>query len=321
MDMFRRILVPTDGSEQLTEALPQVKRLASRDGASVLFVCVEPRAVNMGDIIDNRAALTAHAARVRVIEDHVEDLQTAGIEASYIIEFGRPEHGIETAATHHASDVILMIPQRRDGLDALLHPSVTTRVFSSSPAPLLILPPRDENTAVEPQKELLGSPEALVVMPLDGSELAERALPAASAIAEEYQRGLQLVRVVPPPPEVSVYADAYERAQPRYRELVDEAHRYLDAIRARVEKETGLSVRVNVTMGAPAGEIVDIARECPDNLIVMSTHGHGTLGRLLLGSVATDVMRSATVPMLVVPPNALIVRRTEAGQPVGAQRE
>jgi len=319
--MFRRILVPTDGSEQLAGAMPLVERLARRDGASVLFVCVEPRAVNMGDVIDNRAAVAAHAIRLQTIEHYVEQLQATGIEAAYAIEFGRPEHGIEAAAKQHASDLIVMAPQRRAGFDAVLHPSVTARMFSSSPAPLLIVPQHADGAEGKPPTELLGEPDATVDVPLDGSELAERALPFAVAFAAERGRGLHLVRVVPPPASVSPLADDYEKTQPHYHAAQDEAHRYVKAVQARVEQETGLSVTAEVTIGKPAAEIVDIARERPANLIVMSTHGHGELGRLFVGSVAADVMWSAGVPVLVIPPHATPAERAVASEPATVTAE
>lgn len=299
--MFRRLLVPTDGSDQLHTALPLVRRLASRSGAGVVLVCVESPVVNMGDVIDNRRALEGHAEKVGLLEQSIEELQREGIEAHYDVEFGRPEHGIDHAAKRHDSDLIVMTPHLREGFEAVLHPSITARMFSSAPAPLLIVP---ERVAGATRAGLLDEPDAVIVVPLDGSALAERALPFAVTLAAEYQRGLQLVRVVPPPRDSSAYADAYERPQPRFQGAVHEARHYLGALQTSMRKATGLAVDIEVTVGEPAQEIVDIAAEYPTNLIVMSTHGHGTLSRMLLGSVATEVMRQTSVPALIVPPHA-----------------
>jgi nucleotide-binding universal stress UspA family protein len=308
--MFRRLLVPTDGSDQLNAALPLARRLASRAGAAVVLVCVESPVVNMGNVIDNRSALVGHAEKIRRIEQCVEELQTEGIEATYDVEFGRPEHGIETAAKHYGSDLIVMTPHHREGFEAALHPSITARMFSSAPAPLLIVP---ERASAAVRSGLLAEPESVIVAPLEGSELAERALPFAVALAGEYQRGLRLVRVVPPPPHAAT-VEAFEPVNRRFQEQVHEARHYLGTIQAGIQRATGLPVDIEVTVGEPAREIVDIAAEYPTNLIVMSTHGHGTLGRVLLGSVAAEVMWQSNVPVLIVPPHA----RTLPGDAVPA---
>jgi len=299
--MFRRLLVPTDGSDQIAAARPLVRHLASREGASVVLVCVEPPIVNMGAIIDNRADVARHAQRVSRIEQYIEDLQREGIEAHYDVEFGHPEGRIESAARRHDSDLIVVTPRRRDGFEAALHPSITARMLSGASAPLLVIP---ERATASVRSGLLAESDAVVVVPLDGSEHAERALPFAIALADEYQRGLQLVRVVPPPPDAAAYADAYEHPQSRYQQRVHEARHYMSAMQTGVKRATGLAVDVEVTIGEPAREIADIAEEYATNLIVMSTHGHRTLSRMLLGSVATEVIWQSTVPLLIVPPHA-----------------
>lgn len=299
--MFRTILVPTDGSEHFTKTLPLIRTLASRMGASVTLLCVESPVVNMGNMIDNSGALVDHVDRLRVLERAVEELQREGIAAQYDIAFGRPEAQIENGAKKHQADLIVMTPHQRTGFDALLHPSVTSRMFSSVSAPLLIVPERAAATA---RAGILAEAEATVVAPLDGSELAERALAFAVAIAQEYGRRLQLVRVVPAPHTASAYDEAYERPDSHAQHLMHEARHYMSSLQTGLARVTTAPMDVQVTIGEAAPEIVDIAAESPTNLIVMSTHGHGTLGRILLGSVATEVARSATVPVLVVPPHA-----------------
>ncbi len=308
---FRRLLVPTDGSDLIAAALPLVRHLASRDGASVVLVCVEPPIVNMGDIVDNRADVARHADRVGRLEEYIEDLQRQGIEAHYDVEFGRSERRIESVARRHDSDLIVVMPHHCEGLEALLRHSITARMSSGAPAPLLVIP---EHAPTAVQSGLLAAPDAVVVVPLDGSERAERALPFAIALADEYQRGIQLVRVVSPPHDAAAYADAYEHPQSRYQQRVHEARHYMSTMQAGVKRATRLAVDVAVTIGEPAQEIADIAEEYATSLIVMSTHGHRTLSRMVLGSVATAVMWQSKVPLLIVPPHASV----PMGRPVAA---
>lgn len=120
-----------------------------------------------------------------------------------------------------------------------------------------------------------------VVVPLDGSQLAEEALPYAAAIAQRSSAPLHLLRVVP--------SDANGAAQ-------EEARAYLQG-KAR---ELGDRVQVSIGVGDPAEQIIDRAAEMADPMIVMTTHGRSGIGRWLYGSVADRVVRSAEAPVLLI---------------------
>lgn len=120
-----------------------------------------------------------------------------------------------------------------------------------------------------------------VVVPLDGSPLAEEALPYAAAIAERSQAPLHLLRVIPP--------DAPAAAE-------EEARRYL-----REKARTfGDRVQLSVHIGHPAEQIIDSAAEMSDPIIVMTTRGRSGIGRWIYGSVADQVVRAAEVPVLLI---------------------
>jgi nucleotide-binding universal stress UspA family protein len=142
-----------------------------------------------------------------------------------------------------------------------------------------------------------------ILVPLDGSKLAERALPAAEELARLMRAPLHLVRVVDPTQsELSGYGI--------YKSVLDEdassallaaegaaAHAYLERMTAR-DIEAGVGASSEVRHGITAHEVVAMAQ--PGDLIVMSTHGRGGLARWFLGSVAEDVVRRAPVPVLMI---------------------
>jgi nucleotide-binding universal stress UspA family protein len=150
-----------------------------------------------------------------------------------------------------------------------------------------------------------------VVIPLDGSELAEQALAPACRIAEMFGSELLLLRVVTPErplparPYLSSRADSLLAANAR--PLVKEAEAYLSGLKLPV---LGLSVSTRVLCGAPPDMIIAAAAESGADLIVMSTHGRAGLMRLLYGSVAEAVLRGATVPVLLIP-SRVFERRLE----------
>jgi nucleotide-binding universal stress UspA family protein len=120
-----------------------------------------------------------------------------------------------------------------------------------------------------------------IVVALDGSELAEQALPGAKQLAERMRIPIHLVQVIP------VDASADRR---------DEVHRYL----LETARELGQPVRISIRLGDPAEEIIGEADVSTEPIIVITTHGRGDLGRLLFGSVANQVAREATRPVLLV---------------------
>ncbi len=134
-----------------------------------------------------------------------------------------------------------------------------------------------------------------ILVPLDGSEMAEAAIRDALQIARP-DSTLLLVRA------------AQGRVLPGATPLedilaVNEADGYLTALKASLEKGGCRSaIQMHVWYGAPASVIVEAARVNRADVIVMSTHGRSGLGRLVFGSVAESVLRGTTVPILLVRP-------------------
>ena len=136
-----------------------------------------------------------------------------------------------------------------------------------------------------------------ILVPLDGSRLAEQALPHAAIHAEKFGAEIVLLMVLGPLPEPSMAGRRIVRsAEEATAEL---AQTYLEGIAAGL-REQGLSVQTQTVDGKPYLEIVRHAEDREIDLIVMSTRGHSGLTRWLLGSVTDRVVRGATVPLLLV---------------------
>ncbi|MGE5618733.1 MAG: universal stress protein [Sphingomonadaceae bacterium] len=148
-----------------------------------------------------------------------------------------------------------------------------------------------------------------ILVPLDGSPLAEAALPHATAVARRFNASLILLQVVPTLPTATTVDTvagagaeaviALEAIEATERAAVE----YLEEVARRPEL-AGLHVEVEVVRGRPAREIVRRARDGKADLIVMSTHGRSGLGRLVFGSVADEVLRDAGVPILLIRPKS-----------------
>ncbi len=153
-------------------------------------------------------------------------------------------------------------------------------------------------------------PVPTVVVPLDGSIYAEHAIPAALGIARQTDACLELLRVRP---RRSIKEDMESRP------FTDPGppsveRRYLEEIASRLQGT--VPVAVKVLRGDPAEAIVIRAAEVNASLIVMCTHARGSGGRMILGSVADGVVRSAAVPvMLIKPPPTEVTLPSERGFP------
>jgi nucleotide-binding universal stress UspA family protein len=137
-----------------------------------------------------------------------------------------------------------------------------------------------------------------ILLPLDGSALAEQALPYAIAQAERFGAELILLRVFEPiaPKNALVPREAARRAEERTKAWTQE---YLERVAARVQ-EHGIPVQVVTVEGHPRTEIVQFAESNQVDLIVISTRGQSGFSRWLMGSTADRVMRGASVPVLLV---------------------
>lgn len=134
-----------------------------------------------------------------------------------------------------------------------------------------------------------------ILVPLDGSTLAERALPYAQRLAAAATGRITLLWVLHPPPP-SAAGDPLREVTPRR-----EAEAYL---RGLTEPLGPVPVEAVVVEGDPAPEILAAAAQRGSELIVMATHGRSGIGRWIYGSVADAVMRHAGVPVLLVPVTA-----------------
>jgi nucleotide-binding universal stress UspA family protein len=136
-----------------------------------------------------------------------------------------------------------------------------------------------------------------VLIPLDGSALAEQALPHAIAQATHFQAELILLKVVEPFPHARGMSLAdLEQISQQSRIWADE---YLERLATGIQQQ-GVSVQKVIIEGRPPAGIAEYAETNQVDLIVMSTRGQSGLSRWLMGSVADRVVRGATIPVLLV---------------------
>ncbi len=289
---MKRILVCLDGSPLAESILPIVHHLGRRSGAEIVLAQVIelppgiPTDGQMGiDQIVAHQESEASAYLRRVAFELVGD----GVWVRTRRLIGCPAAEIVALAESEDVDVVALATHGRSGLEHWLYGSVADAVLHATKRPVLLIRPRPEGRSAQLRR---------VVVALDGSSLAEEALPVARDLASGVGASLSLLRVVDPFPPAFGTCAAHGAA---LTVLEADADRYLAAVAAR-EQAHGVTVEVTRATGAPA-EIIARHGALPhaDDLVVLATHGRTGWRAALLGSVARRVVLLSGGPVLVVP--------------------
>lgn len=137
-----------------------------------------------------------------------------------------------------------------------------------------------------------------ILAPLDGSEMAEQALPYVRFLAKDLQARVELIRTVDNVPLELIYNPDIH-PQDIMEAMRTEAGNYLNDAKRRLDN-IGLSVSVSVRDGSPAQEIVEAAEQEPDTIIAMTTHGRSGMARWVMGSVADKALHTTDCPFLLI---------------------
>lgn len=291
--MFAHLLVPLDGSALAETALPAAVALARRLSAriSVLHV-VEPHAA---PTVHGDRHLTRAQDAEAYLDQIVEQLAAQHVQARAIVRYGSADVAREIAATAVAvsADLTVLCTHGRGGVRGAIFGSVAQQVLQQGKTPVLLTTP-SERRAFECRR---------VLVPLDGSETSETALPAATAVAAACAAEIVLVSVVPTP-ETAPPDRAATRLMPTAAaEVLDleavHVREYLQALAERLAA-AGVTVLGAVERGDAVRTILQAVQAYRADLIVMATHGRSGLASAWAGSVASRIIGHAAVPILLV---------------------
>ncbi|MCX6022714.1 MAG: universal stress protein [Chloroflexi bacterium] len=294
---IQTILVPLDGSRLARRALPTAAALARLLGARLHLVSVaDASQLDLEFFYQAQALPISQEIQFRLVR-YLEKLQSAlqrgGLTVQTEVVFGRPSEEILRAAERAGADIIALSTHGRSGLGRWAQGSVASEVIRSSPTPVLVLRPDASS----------GAPSSFsrILTPLDGSAVAEAALPLAADLANAAGATLVLAEAVPTLTDLAL--GPLWSIEPEGMEAQAQAAvaAYLEET-ARPLKARGITVETKVLQGEPARELLKLAEEDAISIIVMATHGRTGWRRWLLGSVADRVVREAGRPVLLAHP-------------------
>jgi nucleotide-binding universal stress UspA family protein len=294
------ILVPLDGSPLAEQALPYAQALLAPGAElTLLDVVEEPEPVHG---MSGRLLVPVEDAQRMLEHQAHEYLQKVeatlrGAQTRVRLEVARGDPAVEIlrVAAEQGVALIAMTTHGRGALERWIFGSVADRVARSSPVPVLLVRPSDR----EPQPVVIRR----LVVPLDGSPLAEEALPPAQTLAKRLGVPIHLItvidimRLIPAElgPVVAFDAAVYEET---LSQLDAGAAALLAEISQRLD-HAGLRTSSAVAHGSPFATIADAVHD--GDLIVMTSHGRSGVQRWLLGSVAEKLVQEAPVPVVLVP--------------------
>ncbi len=310
--MTRSILVPLDGSTFGEHALPLAMSMARKLDVPLHLVHVHSlleatyAELQVFDNTLDEELRIKEREYLRDVQIRVQDrlsvqvtIRNVEVEvATAIREQAESMHVKWVVATTHARG-----PFGRFWLG-----STTDELVRSLPMPIVLVHPEEHPPDLTKEPAIRH-----LLIPLDGTPLAEHILEPAVALGQAMKADLTLLRVVTPiypltlPNEPAIFGsvavDIVERVEKIHGELKKEALAYLESLASRLRSE-GMTVRTRVAIDESPGVAILESAKPPIDMIVIKTHGRGGLTRLLLGSIADKVIRGSHLPILVKRPRS-----------------
>jgi len=347
--MFKRIIVPLDGSNKAERAIPVAARIARASKGSIIFLQVVTVPLEIGSqviplsgysstTLDNDINTATNYLAAIARRDELD-----GIGLKMKVLTGTAAQKIQDVVEEEQADLVVMCSHGDTGIKRFMIGSVAQKVARHSTVPVFVLR-QDGSMPLSSYPDHLHPIRAVMaVVALDGSALAEAALmPAASlvmALAAPARGSLQLTRVVKLPVKVSESGEQGDHSYPdslnlhAKDEAIREAKTYLgnlvDYLRQGPLKDADLTLTWSVALGKDVAKtLIKVAETGEDtegsdvfgggDLMVLATHGRGGPERWMLGSVTEHILGSTRLPVLIVRPKEQHAQTSSASVQVEA---
>lgn len=311
--MYSKVVVPLDGSELAEGVLPHVAEVVrGREcrvyllSASPLAKRVSPAAVDVQPVPITMPEDLQGARRelVEYLRAVAKRLEPAVTDVWIGVSFGRPADEILAFADKVEADLIAMSTHGRSGIGRWVFGNVADRLLQGASCPVLLVRAGGSDATTAPPLRIS---YRRILVPLDGSELAEQVIPYVRALIRPNRTRISLVSVLTTglgertvtlltsyPPGMQLATTALHHAEAQLQA-------YLRSVAAAL-RERGATVSITIREGSPADEILAHASEVEADLISMTTHGLSGPSRWVYGSVAGKVLQGAHSPVLLVRP-------------------
>jgi nucleotide-binding universal stress UspA family protein len=292
-----KVMVPLDGSRLAEHSLVYLDALRSLGESQVLLFSVVDEAEDFRALDPNEALAREENILATYLREVAADIkQHLGIEVETKVVAGSPAGSILEEAANYSPDLLVISTHGRSGISRWRLGSVADKVIRGAVCNTLVVGPKAAERGTWIDARIMEPFKSLLV-PLDGSGLAEAALPVASRFAESYDAQIHLVRVVQVPTtadgmgEVSYMPDLLDT-------LTESSKAYLQNTAAKLNRP---GVKTDVLIGSAAWRLEEYVAGNAIGLVIMTSHGRSGFVRTALGSV-TDRLLGGAAPVLVVRP-------------------
>jgi len=316
--MFNKIVVPLDGSKLAEGVLPHVIEVIRGQESQVYLLSASPltKKPAPGAVSTQPASVDASNPQsieqelIKYLQTVAKKLEPLACSVQVKVRFGRPANEILAFASEIEADLIIMSTHGRSGISRWVFGSVADRLLRGASCPVLLVRAEQAQSQASYQN---------ILVPLDGSELAEQVLPYVKALihAPKYptkekdrrvthiylisvlttglgDRTVTLLTSYPPGMQLATTALHHAEVQ---------LQTYLRSVAAAL-RDRGTAVHIAIREGSPANEILTYAAEIGADLISMTTHGLSGVSRWVYGNAADKVLQGTHSPVLLVRPTS-----------------
>jgi nucleotide-binding universal stress UspA family protein len=276
--VYKKIVIPLDGSPLAEVALPYAEEIAGKMGSEIVLLTVLPS--EEPEEYQNHHLYTKKIVDLtrRQVEKYLKDPEGKTIKVGTATRVGNPAEGILDYVDKGYRCLIVMATHGRSGIGRWAVGSVADKVVrATSRQPLLLIRAKGSHPDVRAKRILK---KALV--PLDGSTVSEAVIPYISEVAHNLHMEITLLKVIAKTNNSFASTETY---------LHDWCRRL---------EEKGISAGYEVRIGAAADQIIDLADETASDLVAMSTRGQTAINLWSLGSVAQKVLIGGNTPLLLI---------------------
>jgi nucleotide-binding universal stress UspA family protein len=290
--MYKKILVPLDGSNAAEIVIPYVEELAAKLSAEIIILSVYEspddkshlHGYYLERIVDQIQRQIKQFEPIREIKVHSEVLR------------GKPAQQLLQYADKMNISLIAMSSYGSSGREAKLLGNIATKVLWSTKKPVLLIRTPATDAAIK-QKRLVKK----ILVPLDGSKTGETIIECAEVLAGALDAELVLFQVLEPLRIVAGFETVAPYTIPQGEESIKASARtYLNGVEKPL-KEKGIRTSTTIVWGSAAERIIEYA-EANTDLVTISSHGLSGVGRWVLGSVTEKVLQVGDKPVLVARP-------------------
>jgi nucleotide-binding universal stress UspA family protein len=301
------VVVPLDGSELSERAVPYAVAVAEATRSRLLLLTIWEQG--------EQALITDLSEDFfKQGEEHYQGylagvakkVAAEGVEVETDVLLGDPTEEILRAIEHHDARFLVMATHGRSGLSRWHYGSVASKLAREAPVPTMVVGPKLLQDGAGP------GPISHILVPLDGSPLAESALRPALELAEQTGASLLLAQVLRWANQAYTFGVPDIDITRIDRELTEAAEEYLARVRDGLQTER--TVRLSVLRGLPADALIDLVEGENIDLVVIASHSRSGVARAMLGSVADRLLQGAAPVLLIRPEGVADVVRARRGR-------